>query len=74
MDQQKTYAYVIERAEDGIFWASLPDLPGCVTSGQTAEEVERQLPEAVKLYLSYFHERGQQIPTPEAKVGTLTAA
>ncbi len=74
MNQQKTYAYVIERAEDGNFWAYLPDLPGCVTTGQTAEEVEHQLPEAVKLYLSYFHERGLQIPKPEAKVGTLTAA
>jgi predicted RNase H-like HicB family nuclease len=74
MDQQKNYAYVIERAEDGNFWAYLPDLPGCVTSADTAEEVERQLPEAVKLYLSYFHERGQPTPKPEARVGTLTAA
>jgi predicted RNase H-like HicB family nuclease len=74
MSQQNAYAYVIERAEDGSFWAYLPDLPGCVTSAQTPEEVERQLPEAVKLYLSYFHERGQQIPAPQARVGTLPAA
>lgn len=68
------YAYVIERAEDGGFWAYLPDLPGCATSGETPDEVERNLPEAVELYLSYYRDRGEQPPKPEARVGTLTAA
>lgn len=68
------YAYVIERAEDGAYWAYLPDLPGCSTSGNSPEEVERQLPEAVDLYLSYYRERGQTPPQPQARVGTLPAA
>lgn len=74
MDEAKTYAYVIERAEDGSFWAYLPDLPGCATSADSPEGVESQLPKAVSLYLSYFHERGLPPPTPQARVGTLTAA
>jgi predicted RNase H-like HicB family nuclease len=74
MEQTKSYAYVIERAEDGSYWAYLPDLPGCATTGESPEQVERQLREAVELYLSYFKERGLAAPPSQARVGTLTAA
>jgi predicted RNase H-like HicB family nuclease len=74
MSEAKSYVYVVERADDGTYWAYLPDLPGCATSADSPEEVERQLPEAVALYLSYFHERGLPTPPPQARVGTLTAA
>lgn len=74
MDPTKSYVYVIERAEDGSYWAYLPDLPGCATSADSPDAVERQLYEAVELYLSYFRERGLSPPTPQARVGTLTAA
>ena len=74
MDAGKSYVYVIERAEDGSYWAYFPDLPGCITSAQSVEDVERNLHEAVALYLSYFHDRGLPPPAPQARVGTLTAA
>jgi predicted RNase H-like HicB family nuclease len=64
MEQPKSYAYVIERAEDGAYWAYLPDLPGCATTAGSPEQVERQLREAVDLYLSYYAERG--LPAPPA--------
>lgn len=67
MTEAKTYAYVVERGEDGAYWAYLPDLPGCATSAESPEQVERKLPEAVSLYLSYFHERG--LPTPSRGAG-----
>ena len=74
MKSGHSYAYVIERAEDGSYWAYLPDLPGCATSAESPEQVEQQLHDAVDLYLSYFHERGLPPPSPQARVGTLTAA
>lgn len=74
MSQAKSYAYVVERADDGSYWAYLPDLPGCATTADSPEQVERQLPEAVSLYLSYYHDRGLPTPPPQARVGTLTAA
>jgi predicted RNase H-like HicB family nuclease len=74
MEQAKSYVYVIERADDGSYWAYLPDLPGCATTAQSPEEVERQLHEAVALYLSYYTDRGLPPPPPQARVGTLTAA
>ena len=74
MAQANSYVYVVERAEDGAYWGYLPDLPGCATSAESPEQVERQLSEAVDLYLSYYHERGLPPPPPQARVGTLTAA
>ena len=73
MSEPQSYVYVIERAEDGFYRAYLPDLPGCTSCAESPEQVERQLPEAVALYLSYFHDRGLP-PPPQARVGTLTAA
>ncbi len=72
--ENKSYVYVIERAEDGSYWAYLPDLPGCATSAESPEQVEPQLPEAVDLYLSYYRDRGLRPLTPQARVGTLSAA
>ena len=74
MDKAKSYVYVIERADDGSYWAYLPDLPGCITCADSPEQVESQLPEAVELYLSYFRERNLPTPSPQARVGSLPAA
>ena len=40
------YAIVIEKAE-GNYSAYVPDLPGCVATGATAEEAEAQIREAI---------------------------
>jgi predicted RNase H-like HicB family nuclease len=74
MSQAKSYVYVIEGADDGPYWAYLPDLPGCTTCADSIDEIEGKLHEAVDLYLSYYHDRGLPTPTPKARVGTLTAA
>jgi len=74
MQQANSYVYVIERADDGSYWAYLPDLPGCTTAADSPEQVERQLHEAVDLYLSYYTQQGLTPPPPQARVGTLAAA
>ena len=74
MDARRSYAYVIGRADDGSYWAYLPDLPGCTTAGDSADAVMAQPPDAVDLYLSYYRDRGLPPPPPQARVGTLTAA
>ena len=42
---------IIHEAEEGGFWAEVPALPGCVTEGDTKEELENNLREAIELYL-----------------------
>jgi predicted RNase H-like HicB family nuclease len=47
MAEKTAYVCVIEQADDRSCWAYLPDLSGCTTTAQTAEEVEPILQEAV---------------------------
>lgn len=61
------YAIVIERAE-GNYSAYVPDLPGCVATGATIEEVETQIREAIEFHLEGMHEDGVPIPPPQSKV------
>jgi predicted RNase H-like HicB family nuclease len=55
------YAVVIERA-DGNYSAYVPDLPGCVATGATVEEVEREIKEAIRFHLDGMRQDGVQIP------------
>jgi len=43
---------IIHEAEEGGYWAEVPALPGCVTQGETIDEVTRNLREAVDGWLS----------------------
>ncbi len=46
-----TVKAVIHKAEEGGFWAEVPALPGCVTQGETMEELRTNLEDAIKLWL-----------------------
>ncbi len=59
------FLVVIEKA-DGNYSAYAPDLPGCVATGKTIEEAERNMHEAIKLHLQGLREDGLSIPTPQA--------
>jgi predicted RNase H-like HicB family nuclease len=61
------YAVVIEKAEDN-YSAYVPDLPGCVATGATIEEVEREIREAITFHLDGMREDGFPIPAPTSKV------
>ena len=43
---------IIHEAEEGGFWAEVPALPGCVTQGESKEELERNLHEAIQGWLA----------------------
>jgi predicted RNase H-like HicB family nuclease len=43
---------IIHEAEEGGYWAEVPALPGCVTQGETVEEVTSNLREAIEGWLS----------------------
>lgn len=42
---------IIHDAEEGGYWAEVPRLPGCVTQGETWEELLSNLSEVIELYL-----------------------
>ncbi len=57
------YAVIFEQAERN--WAAyVPDLPGCITTGRTLEETERNIREAIEGHLKTLSEFGDPIPQP----------
>ena len=54
------YAVVIEKAE-GNYSAYVPDLPGCIATGATAEETAQNIREAIRFHLDGLHEDGVPI-------------
>jgi len=57
------YAVIFEQA--GENWAAyVPDLPGCITTGKTLEETERNIREAIEGHLRTMREFGDAIPNP----------
>lgn len=57
------YAIVVEKAE-GNYAAYVPDLPGCIATGTTLEEVEHLIKEAIAFHLEGLREEGWPIPQP----------
>ena len=61
-----SYLIVIERADDGGYGAWAPDLPGCVALGETIEDAEHHMREAVAFHLEGLREQGEPVPPPTA--------
>jgi predicted RNase H-like HicB family nuclease len=57
------YAVVIEKGERN-YSAYVPDLPGCVSVGDTAEEAKAEIREAIEFHLEGMREDGLPIPKP----------
>jgi predicted RNase H-like HicB family nuclease len=65
--KKKKYAIVVERAKRN-YAAYVPDLPGCVATGESVEEVERRLLEAIELHVAGLREDGLEVPEPRSVV------
>ena len=63
----KKYAIVIAQGENNLS-AYVPDLPGCITTGRTIEEIDRNTREAIELHLEGLREEGEPIPEPRTAV------
>ena len=57
------YVVIVEKTGNG-YSAYLPDLPGCVAAGDTVEETERLIQEAITYHLEALRENGDPIPEP----------
>jgi predicted RNase H-like HicB family nuclease len=66
----KRYAIVVERAAAN-YAGYVPDLPGCVATGETVEETELLLREAIELHVAGLREDGLPVPEPSSVVDYL---
>jgi predicted RNase H-like HicB family nuclease len=59
----RKYAVIFEQAKTN--WAAyVPALPGCVSTGRTLEETERNVREAIAGHLDTLREFGEPVPEP----------
>jgi predicted RNase H-like HicB family nuclease len=61
----KKYLIVIEETATG-YSAYSPDLPGCVSTGATRQEVETNMRDAITFHLEGLREEGEPVPEPHS--------
>ena len=49
--QKRRFTVIIEQDEDGMYVASVPELPGCHTQANNLNDLDSRIKEAIKLYL-----------------------
>ena len=67
------YAVVFQKGEHN-FAAYVPDLPGCISTGKTREDVERNIKEAIEFHVEGLTLTGQPVPPPTTWVVTVELA
>ena len=72
----RTYAVIDERGGEGeeSWGAYVPDLPGCISTGETLEDVQRNIREAIQLHLDGLKAEGLPIPEPTTQVDRVPVA
>jgi predicted RNase H-like HicB family nuclease len=64
-----TYTVLVYEAEpdEGGYWATVAELPGCGTTGETIEEIEANIKDAIETYLDALQALGKPMPQPTAR-------
>lgn len=62
------YPILIEPAEGGGFIALVPDLPGCMSDGETEEEALRSVKDAIAEWIDEARRLDRPIPPPSRHV------
>jgi predicted RNase H-like HicB family nuclease len=65
------YMVVIEKGKSS-YGAHVPDLPGCVATAETREEVLRLIKEAIEFHIEGLREAGEPVPPPSSVSGIIT--
>jgi predicted RNase H-like HicB family nuclease len=67
------YAIVVEDAGQN-FSAYVPDLPGCVSTGTSVDEVIAHIQEAIAVHIESLREHGEEVPPPTSRASTVRVA
>jgi len=60
------YLVVVEKTENN-YSAYVPDLPGCIATGATAEDVQQNIRAAISLHVEGLREDGLPVPAPQTQ-------
>jgi predicted RNase H-like HicB family nuclease len=67
--KQRPYARTLVREDDGSWFISIPEFPGCTSAGATVEEALVMIDDAMTGWLAVMLEDGEPIPSPAASTG-----
>ena len=70
----KQYPIFLEREEDGGYSVYAPDLPGCVSQGETREEATRNIQEAIVAWIETAIEAGYEVPAAGSSLDFVSIA
>lgn len=63
----KHYPFVVYPADEGGYVAEIEELPGCITQGETLEEVSKRIEDARRGWVEVAYEDGIEIPLPRTE-------
>jgi predicted RNase H-like HicB family nuclease len=67
----KEYTVIYERGESN--WSAyVPDLPGCIATGKSRDEIEKTMRGAIEFHIEGLRERGERIPEPTIEAGRIS--
>jgi predicted RNase H-like HicB family nuclease len=66
----KAYTVIVHEGEpdEGGYWAEVEELPGCFASGDTLDELEVDIKDAIETYVSALQARGEPVPEGRGSV------
>lgn len=67
------YAVLIEQS-GGNWFAHVPDLPGCLATGATVEEVKENIRTSIRAHIDTLREMGEKVPEPTRIAAQVSAA
>ena len=67
----QNYAVIVHEDPEGGFWAEVPSLPGCYSQGETVEELDQNIREAIAGILEVLKEEGRE---PDSHIQILDIA
>lgn len=67
------YLIIYERADDGSWGGWVPDIDGVVAAGDTRDEVEALMREALPAHIKAMRENGETVPGPQNLAGYIAA-
>ena len=67
------YTIVIEKTPNN-YAAYVPDLPGCVATATTREELLDEIREAIEFHIEGIREDGESVPEPQATADVVEVA
>lgn len=61
--KKNIFEILVHESDEGGYWAECPSLDGCYSQGETLDELQTNIKEAIELYLSEIRAKNKKIPT-----------